>query len=207
MLRNLRNYGYYHDLRRQAKRDGMRLEDMELEPRVKPWVFRGRKENNPRSKKILQTWQRRLLKHMYWKHFIPVMDSDTLSPEYKAARSTMLEMWRMGEQRWIRDGASYRGPASEWSGSDAPPAEGYIDVDTEPPAEDEEDPGERSASPSPAPAPSLPVRVKEEGGGAGGTGAAASASSSSRDIPAASGASSAGAAAAEGSTSKRQKKR
>ena len=143
---------------------------------------------------------------MFWAYFNEVKESSTSSPEYLTAKATMLDLWRQGEREFAMKGKKYRGPPSEWSDSDrGPPSEGYVDIDTEPPTEDEGAADGAAAPSSSASASSLPVQAKAADGGAGSASAAAAASSSSEGN-AARGAGSASAAAAD-SASKRHKKR
>ena len=204
LLRNLRHYEKHHRLKKEARLKGVRIDSLdEFSSGVRPFAFRGRKQDDPgETRKILQTWARRLIKYMYWAHFYAVKDAATTAPEYQEAKRIMLELWRQGREEKQRN-PRYRGPASEWTDSDeAPPPGNYMDVDTD--LSEAEAAGSAAAPTSSASGQSLPVQAKAVGSGAGGAGAAQAASSGSAGSSA-SGAGNAGAAAGTASKKRRKK--
>ena len=127
----------------------------------------------------METWSRRLIKHLYWAHFYRVRNADTSSVDYQTAKQTMLSLYRQGRTTKEQN-PRYRGPASEWTDTDRdPPSGDYVDIDTD--AEAEEASGSAAAAPaSSASGSSLPVPAEAEGGGAGGASAAANPESKRR---------------------------
>ena len=170
LLRNLRHYGNYHQKKHEVHREGRQLEDKDLSSGARPFAYRGYKDA-ARTIRLLPTWSRRLIKHLYWEYFHNVRNADTSTVEYQTAKQSMLALYRQGRARREED-PRYRGPPSEWTESDEPPPGDYVDVDSDTGAEVAQNIAAAPPASTASGSASLPAQTGAGSGGAGSASAA-----------------------------------